>query len=517
MTQPTVRDQRTETFSIPLFALTVVTTLLFLFAGLRFIAPEVWTAQLQTTATGAVLAFLAISLVNCFVEYFFHRYVLHTTALRFLRRLYRQHTLHHALTRITRKPGRDGRGIWFVENRFPITEPEQGEASFFPWYSLGIFALVLTPLLALLQWLVPGWPWFLAGFTALASSLTLYEVLHAINHWPFERWEPLLRHPRWGRFWRTAYGFHLRHHAVINCNESISGFFGLPVADWVFGTCVVPQSIYADGEQAEPENFSSPRPRWLIRQLDAWAKTMLERRRRRVSAAVQAPEIAQPAVALATATASVRRYTRGEEIANWATHGVGLALSVVGLSVLIVFASLRGDAWHVVSFTVFGLTLLTLYTVSTLYHARRNERAKMFFQKLDHAAIFLLIAGTYTPFLLTNLRGPWGWSLFGVIWGLCGAGAVFKLFYGQRYRLVTTLAYLFLGWLIIVAAKPMIASVPDGGLWLLLAGGLCYTVGVIFYAWRQLRYHHAVWHTFVLGGSTCHFLAVLLFLLPRSG
>jgi hemolysin III len=159
---------------------------------------------------------------------------------------------------------------------------------------------------------------------------------------------------------------------------------------------------------------------------------------------------------------------------------------------------------------------LALYTISTLYHAQRGGRAKQFFQKLDHAAIFLLIAGTYTPFLLTHLRGPWGWSLFGVVWGLCGAGAVFKLIFGERYRLTSTLAYLFLGWLIVVAFQPMLDHVPHGGLWLLLAGGLCYSLGVIFYRWQKLRYHHAVWHTFVLGGSTCHFLAVLLFLLPRT-
>ena len=167
-------------------------------------------------------------------------------------------------------PGRDGRGILFIENKFPITEPEQGEASFFPWYSLAVFALVLSPLLALLQWLFPSFPWFLAGFAALAVSLTLYEVLHAINHWPFEKWEPLIQHPRWGWYWRPAYAFHLRHHAVIDCNESISGFFGLPVADWAFGTCVIPQTVYAEGEEWTPDKFRSPRPRWIIRAISSF-------------------------------------------------------------------------------------------------------------------------------------------------------------------------------------------------------------------------------------------------------
>jgi hemolysin III len=186
------------------------------------------------------------------------------------------------------------------------------------------------------------------------------------------------------------------------------------------------------------------------------------------------------------------------------------------LTLLIVFSSLRGDAWHVVSFTVFGLTLLMLYTVSTICHAYRNDRARLLLRRLDQAAIFLLIAGTYTPFLLTNLRGPLGWTLFGAVWGLCGAGAVFQLFFGGRYRLTSTLAYLFVGWLIVVALKPLVMAVPSGGLWLLLAGGLCYATGVAFYLSRGVPYHQAFWRGFVLGGSTCHVLAVLLFLLPRA-
>ncbi|HWL16326.1 MAG TPA: hemolysin III family protein [Opitutus sp.] len=514
VSSPESPEVETEEFSLPLFVLTVLATLAGLLAALKLFAPAVWTAQFLAPIGKGVIAFLVVSLVNAFIEYFFHRYVLHTPAIPFLRRLYKQHTLHHALTRIARKKSRDGRGILFIENKFPITEPEQGEASFFPWYSLAVFALVLSPLLALLQWLWPSFPWFLSGFAALAVSLTLYEVLHAINHWPFEIWEPLIQSPHWGWLWRPAYAFHLRHHAVTDCNESISGFFGLPVADWVFGTCVIPQTIYAEGEAWTPDKFRSPAPRSLIKALDAWADRVVERRRAAASATTQpAIETAIPV----PAGPHPRVYSRGEEIANWVTHGIGLAASAVGLTLLIVYSSLRGDAWHVVSFTVFGLTLLLLYTVSTIYHAQRSEPARLLFQKLDHAAIFLLIAGTYTPFLLTHLRGPWGWTLFGVVWGLCGAGAVFQLFFGARYRLVSTLAYLFVGWLIVVALQPMIMYVPHGGLWLLLAGGLCYTFGVVFYLWRHLRYHHAVWHGFVLGGSTCHYLAVLLFLLPRAG
>ncbi len=510
---PAVSESKHEEFSLPLFAFTVVVTLAGMLGLLWLVAPNVWDAQMIAPLWAGVVAFVAITFVNAMFEYFLHRYVLHQSAIPLVRRLYRQHTLHHALTRIGRKQSRDGRGILFIENKFPITEPEQGEASFFPWFTLAVFAAVQLPLFILLQWLFPTIPWFFGGFAALASSLTLYEVFHAINHWPFEKWEPLIVSRTWGWLWRPVYAFHLRHHAVIDCNESISGFFGLPVADWLFGTCVMPKTVYADGEEWEQDKFRSPQPRWFIRRLDAWSEGVVKRRRERASAEV-AP---QSGAEIAGVTAPGGRvYSRGEEIANWITHGVGLAASVGGLTLLIVFSSMRGNAWHVVSFTVFGLTLLILYTVSTIYHASRSPRTKSVFRRLDHAAIFLLIAGTYTPFLLTNLRGPWGWTLFGVIWGLCGAGAVFQLFFGGRYRLVSTLAYLFVGWLILVALGPLVANVPNGGVWLLVAGGLCYTIGVVFYLWKQLRYHHAVWHTFVLGGSTCHFLAVFLFLLPNA-
>ena len=505
-----------EEFSLPLFALTILVTLTGLFSVLWFFFPTLWTAQLVTPFWKVGGAFAGVSLINCFVEYFFHRYVLHTPAVPFLRRLYRQHTLHHGLTHIVRKQARGKHQVLFIENKFPIIEPEQHEASFFPWYSLAIFAVILTPVLALLQWLAPSFPWFLSGFLALASSLTLYELLHAINHWSLEKWLPLIEHPRWGKIWQPAYGFHLRHHAVIDCNESISGFFGLPVADWVFGTCVIPQTIYAQGEEWDSGKFRSPQPRALIRWLDVWADETVKKHRAAKAATSDSTLEASGQSLAHLSIAAKRAYTRGEEIANWLTHGIGLVMSVAGLTLLIVFASLRGDAWHVVSFTVFGLSLLFLYTASTLYHTWRTERGARLLLKLDHAAIFVLIAGSYTPFLLTSLRGPWGWSLFGVIWGLCGAGAVFQLIFGDRFRTASTLAYLFLGWLIVVAIKPLIAAVPAGGLWLLLAGGLCYTVGTLFYRWHRLRYHHAYWHTFVLAGSTCHLLAVLLFLLPSA-
>jgi hemolysin III len=497
------RVAKHEEFSLPLFALTVVLTLATLLAILRYASPAIWDLQLLAPFWKFAVAFAAVSLLNCFFEFFFHRYVLHLPAIPGLQRLYRQHTLHHALTRIARKPTKDGRGVLFVENKFPIVEAEQGEGSFFPWYALGVFVIALSPFFLLAHLIWPTFPWFFGGLAALACSITLYEVLHAINHWPFEKWAPLIEHPTWGFFWRPVYSFHLRHHAVIECNESVSGFFGLPIADWVFGTCLIPKTIYADGEEWKPANFVSPRPRGVIRWLDAHAHRLVETRR--ADRANGSAEV-EPR----------RTYSRAEEVANWLTHGIGAVMSAVGLTLLIIFAGTRGDAWHLVSFTVFGLSLFVLYTASTLYHLSRNESRRRLLRRIDQAAIFLLIAGTYTPFLLTNLRGPWGWTLFGIIWTLCGAGALMKFFGTGRERATSIIAYLFAGWLIVAAAKPLLASVPQAGLWLLLAGGVCYSVGILFYLWRRLRFHHAFWHSFVLGGSTCHFLAVLLFLTPHQ-
>jgi hemolysin III len=213
---------------------------------------------------------------------------------------------------------------------------------------------------------------------------------------------------------------------------------------------------------------------------------------------------------------AVRTFTRGEETANWITHGIGLLLSIAACVLLLVFACLRGDVWHVVSFAVYGLTLISLYASSTIYHALRGPARKALFKRLDHAAIYLLIAGTYTPFLLTELRSPLGWTLFAVIWALCGSGAVFKLVHGRTPPAVSTLAYVVAGWLILVVIGPLAAAVPRTCISLLVAGGVCYTSGIVFYIWHRLQYHHAIWHAFVLGGSTCHFLAVLLFLLPPA-
>lgn len=203
-----------------------------------------------------------------------------------------------------------------------------------------------------------------------------------------------------------------------------------------------------------------------------------------------------------------------EELANSITHAIGVALSLAALVILVVYAAMQGDGWKIVSFSIYGTSLVLLYTASTLYHSFTSERAKHYLKIFDHAAIYLLIAGTYTPFLLVMIRGAWGWTLFGIIWGLAIVGIIFKLFFVHRFRIVSTIIYLLMGWLIIVAFRPLIANVPENGLYWLLAGGLSYSFGVIFYLWEKIPYHHAIWHLFVLGGSIFHFFAVLFYVLP---
>ncbi|KHF25861.1 PAQR family membrane homeostasis protein TrhA [Solemya velum gill symbiont] len=207
-------------------------------------------------------------------------------------------------------------------------------------------------------------------------------------------------------------------------------------------------------------------------------------------------------------------YSIAEEVAHSITHGLGVLLSISGLAVLVAFSSLNGDAWHIASTSIYGATLILLYTASTLYHSITHEKAKEILQRLDHAAIFLLIAGTYTPFTLVNLRGEWGWTLFGLVWAVAIAGVVLEVLVKKRMKRLSITLYLGLGWIVIVAIKPMIASIETGGLILLLAGGLCYSFGVIFYLWKSLTYHHAIWHLFVLAGSVLHFFSVLFYVIP---
>ena len=207
-------------------------------------------------------------------------------------------------------------------------------------------------------------------------------------------------------------------------------------------------------------------------------------------------------------------YSVGEEIANSVTHGVGIVLSVAGLAVLTAFASVFGTAWHIVSCSIYGVTQILLYTASTLYHGIPSPRAKAVLRVLDHAAIFLLIAGTYTPFALVNLGGALGWIIFGVVWGLAITGIALQAVLIRHRAILTVIPYVAMGWLAVFAVKPMVESIPPGGLALLTAGGLCYTLGCAFYVWRRLPYHHAIWHVFVMAGSALHFFAVFFYVIP---
>jgi len=207
-------------------------------------------------------------------------------------------------------------------------------------------------------------------------------------------------------------------------------------------------------------------------------------------------------------------YSLAEERINALTHGIGTALAVTGLVLLIVFAAMYGDIWHIVSFSIYGSTLVLMYLVSTLYHALRNRRAKDILKVLDHSAIYLLIAGTYTPFTLITLHGRLGWVLFGVVWGLAIAGIIFKIFCVKRFHILSTVLYLLMGWLVVSVVKPLVAGIPGPGLAWLVAGGLLYSSGTVFYIRKKKAFNHAVWHVFVMAGSVCHFLAVLLYVLP---
>jgi hemolysin III len=206
--------------------------------------------------------------------------------------------------------------------------------------------------------------------------------------------------------------------------------------------------------------------------------------------------------------------TAAEEVVNSITHGIGLVLSAMGWGVLLVLATLFGDVWHLVSCGIYGGTLVFLYGASTLYHSARTKRMKRALRIVDHIAIFLLIAGTYTPFAMGLMRDGWGWTLLALVWGIALTGLVFKLVSTYRFHWGATALYLLMGWLGVLFIEPVAAAIPLGALLLIAAGGLAYTVGVIFYGWRSLPYSHAVWHVFVILGSVLHYLAVLWYVLP---
>lgn len=203
-----------------------------------------------------------------------------------------------------------------------------------------------------------------------------------------------------------------------------------------------------------------------------------------------------------------------EEKINIYSHALGLILSIIALVLLVTRASLYGDAWHVVSFSIFGASLIILYAASTVYHNSKDPESRSRLRIVDHATIYVLIAGTYTPFTLVTLNGSIGWVIFGISWGMALIGITLKLFFTGMYPLLSTSMYIFMGWLIIFAIKPMINNLSSDGLLWLVAGGLAYTIGAILYGIKQIKFNHAIFHVFVLLGSFCHFISVYFYVLP---
>lgn len=208
-----------------------------------------------------------------------------------------------------------------------------------------------------------------------------------------------------------------------------------------------------------------------------------------------------------------KSYTLGEEIFNAVSHGAGALLSIAGCVILIVFSAIHGDAYSVVSSAIYGASLIILYTMSTLYHSITNVTAKKVFRVLDHSTIFILIAGTYTPYTLVTLRGAVGWTLFGLVWGAAAFGIVLNAISIERFKKVSMICYILMGWAIVAAARPLYQNLDKGGLILLVAGGILYTVGIIFYAMKKHKYMHSVWHLFVFGGSVLHYFSILLYVI----
>jgi len=213
-----------------------------------------------------------------------------------------------------------------------------------------------------------------------------------------------------------------------------------------------------------------------------------------------------------------QRHYKAAQIANTLSPALGFLLSLPGLVALVIQAVRYGNAWHVVSCSIYGSSLVISYAAFTLYHLFKfHERWGKLFKILDHSTIYFLIAGTYTPFTLVYLRGHWGWTLFGAVWGLTVLGVLFKTFFVHRFKILAPILYLLMGWLLVFAIQPAVALIPRAGLQLLLAGGLFYSFGLIFYATKRLLFHHAIWHLFVLAGSACHYFAVFYYVIPRPG
>ncbi|QST01399.1 hemolysin III family protein [Pontibacillus sp. ALD_SL1] len=206
-------------------------------------------------------------------------------------------------------------------------------------------------------------------------------------------------------------------------------------------------------------------------------------------------------------------YTKREEIVNAVTHGVGVLLSIAALVLLVVNASMNGNPWHIVSVSIYGATMIFLYLSSTMVHGMPEGKWKDLFEIFDHAAIYLFIAGTYTPLLLVVLRGTLGWTLFGIVWGIAIFGVVFKVFFVKKFVVLSTVFYVLMGWIIVLAWNPLATKLAFGGLVLLVVGGVLYSVGTIFYVWRSFTFHHAVWHLFVLAGSAMHFFTIFFYVI----
>lgn len=209
-------------------------------------------------------------------------------------------------------------------------------------------------------------------------------------------------------------------------------------------------------------------------------------------------------------------YSFLEEVFNSVTHGVGILVSIAALVLMVIFSYRYGSALHIVSAAVFGTTLVLLYTASTLYHSFQKPRLKRVFKIMDHSCIYALIAGTYTPFVLVTLRGALGWTIFGIVWSLTVLGILFKVFFINRFKIISTLAYVFMGWIIVVALKPLVHALPGSAIAWIVAGGVIYTLGTIFYSWKKIPFNHAIWHSFVLAGSACHVCAVMFYVIPSG-
>ncbi len=203
-------------------------------------------------------------------------------------------------------------------------------------------------------------------------------------------------------------------------------------------------------------------------------------------------------------------YKTSEEIVHGITHGIGILFALAGMIILLYFAIMHGTFRHIISCTIYGVSLILLYTTSTLYHSIQRPKTKKILRQLDHTSIYILIAGSYTPFTLVNLRGIWGWTLFSIVWGLAFAGIIMQLSPLRKWKIIRMLIYIVMGWIAITAIKPLLFSLPLNAFILIVAGGIIYTSGIVFYLWRRIPFNHAIWHVFVLAGSIMHYFAVLL-------